>query len=106
MMCNASLVTVVNMPAVIPQRPKFAGLDIVSSPMASRRTGHTRPAPPIIDINGPGRLRVGNLMALFNIAHSTVYSRLRTGEIPPRDGKDGNIPYWFTSTIRPYLIKP
>lgn len=75
------------------------------APLVHKSRGHTRPAPPIIDINGPGRLRVAHLMALFGIAHSTLYARVRAGEMPPSDGKDGNIPFWFTSTILPYLTK-
>lgn len=78
---------------------------VASAPSIPKSRGHTRPAAPVIDLNGPGRLRVANLMALFGIAHSTLYARIRTGKMPPRDGKDGNIPYWFTATIRPYLKK-
>lgn len=68
-----------------------------------RSRGHTKPCAPVIDINGPGRLRVANLMALFGMGHSTLYSRIRSGKFPPRDGLDGAIPYWNTATIRPLL---
>jgi len=75
------------------------------APFPPKSRGHTRPAAPVIDINGPGRLRVANLMALFGIGHTTVYSRMRTGEIPLPDGKDGRNPFWFTATVRPFLEK-
>jgi predicted DNA-binding transcriptional regulator AlpA len=72
-------------------------------PSSQGSRGHTRPAPPLIDLNGPGRLRVSNLLALFGISHSTLYARIRAGRFPARDGLDGNIPYWNTSTIRALL---
>ena len=69
----------------------------------NKSRGHTRPAQPLIDLTGPGRLRVANLLALFGISHSTLYARIRVGRFPVRDGLDGKIPYWNTSTIRAQL---
>ena len=74
-----------------------------SRPSSKGSRGHTRPVPPLIDLNGPGRLRVSNLLALFGISHSTLYARIRVGKFPARDGLDGNIPYWNTSTVRALL---
>lgn len=65
--------------------------------------GHTKPVAPVIDINQPGRLRVAHILALFGISHSTLYARIQAGKFPPKDGKDGSIPYWHTSTIRQLL---
>lgn len=62
-----------------------------------------KPIAPQISINQPGRLRFANLMALFGVSHQTIYSRLARGEIPPADGYDGKLPYWYCSTIRPLL---
>lgn len=72
-------------------------------PQKKRRNGHTRPKAPVIDIQKPGRLRVAHLLALLGISHSTFYARIRTGLIPGRDGIDGRIPYWNTSTVRKLL---
>lgn len=65
------------------------------------RPGHTKPRP-ITDaeLNGPGRLRVGHLMTLFSVAHSTLYDRIKRGELPAPDGKDGARPYWLPDTVR------
>ena len=64
--------------------------------------GHSKPLMVTIDLNQPGRLRVGHLMSLFATSHSKLYVLLRRGEIPPPDGNDGR-PYWNTSTVRPCL---
>ena len=57
-----------------------------------------------LDLSQPGRLRVGHLMALFQISHSSVYKRLAEADsrLPPPDGRDPR-PYWHTSTIRDAL---
>ncbi len=82
-------------------------LILVGSSVASSRKPrqtHARAAPiDNVDLNKPGRLRVGHLMTLFSISHSTLYARLRSGELPAPDGKDGARPYWSTATIRTAL---
>lgn len=76
---------------------------VVLAPLPQKSRGHTRPSPPLIDLNGPGRLRVAHLLALFGISHSTLYARIREGGFPEKDGLDGRIPYWNTATIRALL---
>jgi len=66
-------------------------------------TYRRKPVPPIIALDQPGRLRFANLMALFGLSHQSVYSRIKKGLIPPPDGYDGKLPYWYTATIRPLL---
>ncbi|PZR49623.1 hypothetical protein [Paraburkholderia fungorum] len=66
------------------------------------RNGNTRPKPPLLSLDQPGRLRVGNLLALLGIAAPTFYRRLHAGVIPKADGNDGR-PYWNTETVRKYL---
>ena len=68
-----------------------------------RHSSHVLPRAPVIDINGPGRLRTAHVLALSGISHSTLYARLKTGEFPPPDGKDGKMNYWNTTTIRSFL---
>jgi hypothetical protein len=68
-----------------------------------KKQGHAKPLPLTLDLNQPGRLRVGHLMNLLSISHATLYARMLTGVLPKPDGKDGKRPYWKTSTIRPLL---
>jgi len=67
------------------------------------KCGHVAPRPPVIDLNGPGRLRTAHVLALCGISHSTLYLRLRAGTFPAPDGKDGGLNYWNTLTIKNYL---
>lgn len=67
--------------------------------------GHVAPAAPLISLDAPGRLRTANVLALCGISHSTLYARLKTGDFPQPDGKDGGLNYWRTETIRAYLAK-
>lgn len=63
---------------------------------------------PVISLDQPGRLRMANLMAVFNCSHTTIYQRIKTGEFPKPDGYDWpsrpvgkqGRPYWNTATIR------
>lgn len=68
-----------------------------------KKIGHTRACPPMISLDQPGRLRVGNLMAIFNVSHATLYAGLKSGRYPKADGRDGNFPYWNTNSIRDFL---
>ncbi len=74
-----------------------------SGPAQQKQIGHTRARPPMISLDQPGRLRVGNLMAILNISHATLYAGLKTGRYPKPDGRDGNFPYWNTASIRNFL---
>lgn len=69
----------------------------------SGQRGHTKAKPPSISLNEPGRLRVCNLLALFGVSHSTLYTRLKAGDYPPPDGYDRKSPYWKTSTVKKLL---
>lgn len=72
---------------------------------ASKRksSGHTRPRQPDISLDQTGRLRVANLMAIFNVSHTTLYAGISSGRYPKPDGRDGSFPYWMTSTIKAFL---
>ena len=65
----------------------------------SDRYGHVRPKQPLIDLHQPGWLRTGNVLALCNFSHSTLYDRMKRGLFPVPDGVDGGRNYWKTSTI-------
>jgi hypothetical protein len=67
------------------------------------RNTHTRTQAPVISLDMPGRLRVGNLMALLGISHSVFYVAKKAGKIPPPDGNDSR-PYWNTATVRSFLL--
>ncbi len=68
-----------------------------------RQRGHTRPRQPEISLDQMGRLRVANLLAIFNVSHSTLYSGIHSGRYPAPDGRDGSFPYWNTATIKTFL---
>lgn len=58
----------------------------------------TRAKPPQIDLSQPGRLSVGNMLALFNVSAATFYAGLNSGRYPKPDGYDGRRPFWKTAT--------
>jgi hypothetical protein len=64
----------------------------------------TRAKPPLIDLNQPGRLSVGNMLALFNVSAATFYEGLKSGRYPKPDGWDGRRPFWKTVTARTALM--
>lgn len=68
-----------------------------------QRCGHARPLPVPQELQGLARLRVGHVMAVFAVSHSTLYSRLKDGTIPLPDGRDGSRPFWRLATIRAVL---
>lgn len=75
-----------------------------SAPPSKRRESHTRAQPlTFVDLDKPGRLRVGHLLTLFSVSHSTLYKHIQLGHIPPPDGKSGLRPYWNTATVREAL---
>lgn len=69
----------------------------------SRSRGHTRARPPLIGLDQPGRLYVGNLMAIYGVSHSALYERLADGRLPRPDGRDGRRPYWLTTSVRNHI---
>ena len=69
----------------------------------AKHYSHVQPRAPVIDLDGPGRLRTAHVLALCGISHSTLYARLKLGAFPPPDGKDGMMNYWNTVTIRIHL---
>jgi len=81
---------------------------ISAKPVASRKRqrGHVIAKAPLIDLNGPGRLRSAHVLALCGFSHSTLYLRLKNQSFPKPDGKDGGLNYWNTRTIREYLDAP
>lgn len=64
-----------------------------------------KPVPPHYPITQPGRQRVRNVMALFNVSHATVYRWVADGRLPPPDGKNPR-PFWNNETLLPYLVAP
>lgn len=90
------------MPANSPSNPTTP--PSAHSACQKRRVTHTRPcALDNIDLAKPGRLRVGHLLTLFSVSHSTLYLRIKQGLIPEADGYDGSRPYWLTSSVRMLL---
>ena len=74
-----------------------------TTPVRKQQRGHVVPRPPVIDLNGPGRLRTAHVLALCGISHSTLYARMDAKTFPKPDGQDGGLNYWRTETIRKYL---
>lgn len=85
--------------AVASSHQSFAG-----SAKKQRAQGHCKPLPfDFADLHKPGRLRVGHLMYLFSVSHSTFYKYQAAGLIPKPDGKEFKRPFWLTSTLLPYF---
>jgi predicted DNA-binding transcriptional regulator AlpA len=70
---------------------------------SNRRSGHTRPRAPIVSLDQPGWLRVGNLMAILGVSHSTLYQGMKDGRYPMPDRRDGSRPVWNTETVKAFL---
>ena len=68
-----------------------------------RRNGHVQPKPPLISLDGPGRLTSANVIALLGISHSTLCLRLKLKTFPAPDFIDNRRLYWKTETIRALL---
>lgn len=88
----------------MPSKKQTRALNCTATQTRVQR-GHVAPAAPLISLDAPGRLRTANVLALCGISHSTLYARLKTGDFPQPDGKDGGLNYWRTETIRAYLAK-
>lgn len=61
-------------------------------------SGHTKARPVPACLEGDVRMRSGQVMTAYGVAHSTLYDRIRDGKIPRPDGDDGR-PWWWTRTI-------
>lgn len=91
---------------VIEHTAKGKVIRVESVPVAKKSTPKkVKPLPPVIALSQPGRLRVANLLSLFAVSRTTLYSGMQTGRYPPPDGKDGRLPYWNTETVRVWLEK-
>jgi hypothetical protein len=66
--------------------------------------GHSKSLPRP-DLNAPGRLRIGHLMTLYGLSHSTFYEHRKRLLLPPPDGSVAGRPYWRTETIKADLEK-
>lgn len=95
------------MPITIIKKSAATTAATPAAPVAAPATkpkpqGHCKPLPfDPADLRKPGRLRVGHLMALFELSHSTFYKHVAAGLIPKPDGYDFKRPFWFTATIAP-----
>lgn len=74
-----------------------------SNTRLTKQRGHVTPRNPVININGPGRLRSAHVLALCGFSHSTLYTRMENKIFPRPDGQDGGRNYWNTQTIKNYL---
>ena len=61
-------------------------------------SGHTKARPVPACLEDDVRIRTGQVMTAYGVAHSTMYQRMRDGKIPRPDGDDGR-PWWWTRTI-------
>jgi len=76
----------------------MATINNAPKPRPAQR-GHAK-ALPCPDLNQPGRLRIGHLMTLYGLSHSSIYAHLLKKLIPEPDGKISRRLYWRTNTIR------
>ena len=58
-----------------------------------------------VDLDQPGRLRIGHVMTYYGLSHSSVYAHLKKKLLPPPDGVVAGRPYWRTETIKAHLQK-
>ena len=94
--------------AVAPAAPaaahSVAALPVALPTAKPKPQGHCKPLPfDVADLHKPGRLRVGHLLTLFAVSHSTFYKYQAAGLIPKPDGREFKRPFWFTSTVLPYF---
>lgn len=80
--------------------PNFVSAAVPSKPSSGGRNHTKARSLENVDLEKPGRLRVGHLMTLFSVSHSTLYKHIKHGQIPTPDGRDGTRPFWLTETVR------
>lgn len=56
----------------------------------------------VINLDSDERLRVSEVLQVLKIGKSTFFDGIKSGRYPAADGRDGRMPFWLTSTIRPY----
>ena len=71
-------------------------------PKCKGQRGHCKslPAP---DLNSPIRLRIGHLLTLYGVSHTTYYRHQTVNLIPQPDGVVAGRPFWKSSTIKAHL---
>jgi len=57
---------------------------------------------PVVSLDQPGILRIGNLMAVLGLIHASIYARVADGRLPAPDGHDGR-PYRGTEYVSAVL---
>ena len=75
----------------------------VEATRPKRNAGHSMPLAVPAGLQDLMRLRVGHLLSILAISHSSLYQRLKDGRLPPCDGYDGKRPFWRASTVRNFL---
>ena len=76
---------------------------IPEKPKREKYYHHTKPRSPAagkID-NDDAHMLTSEVLFLMGWKHSTLHNRLKHGEFPAPDGKDGRLLYWHARTIRP-----
>ncbi len=71
---------------------------------SAKQRGHSRTLP-YPDLDVPGRLRIGHILTIYGISHSSYYVHAEKGYLPKPDGRVGKRPYWRTETIKAHLQK-
>ncbi|MFM0603651.1 hypothetical protein PQR05_03865 [Paraburkholderia sediminicola] len=56
----------------------------------------------VINLDSDERLRISEVLQVLKVGKSTFFDGIKSGRYPTADGRDGRMPYWLTSTIRPY----
>jgi len=69
------------------------------APQRKGQIGHCKSLA-VPDLNTPVRLRIGHLLTLYGVSHTTYYRHLDKQLIPQPDGFVAGRPFWKTSTIR------
>lgn len=91
------------MPLIL--NPSVAECVVGEEKIAKHRNGHAKPkSVSFLNLDVIGRVRVGHMLTLLKISHSTLYQRIKSGRLPKPDGQDTR-PYWHTSTVRNLLKK-
>ena len=86
-------------------KPSVTDRELDERNIAKCRNGHAKPkSVAFLRLDTAGRVRVGHMLTLLQISHSTLYKRMETGRLPKPDGKDTR-PYWHTSTVRALVGK-
>ncbi|NYH13542.1 helix-turn-helix transcriptional regulator [Paraburkholderia bryophila] len=55
-----------------------------------------------INLDSDERLRIIDVLQVLKVSKSTFFDGIKSGRYPAADGRDGRMPFWRTSTIKPY----